>query len=140
MTFTPRKCEFVPTNPVITARAARGHMSYHAGLAAEATVAADYVARGYRLIAERWRGKRGEIDLIFADGDGVILVEVKQSRDVETAMSHVTPAKVRRLFRTGEEYLGSCRNGSLTDVRFDLALVDGRGQVTVMENAFSGWM
>ena len=43
------------------------------------------------------------------------------------------------LFATAEEYLGTLPSGNLTDVRFDVALVDGHGQVSVLENAFCGW-
>ena len=120
------------------ARATRGRRNYHAGLAAESGVARHYIARGHRLIAERWRGSRGEIDLAFADGDGVILVEVKQSRDFDTALSHITPAKVSRLFSTAEEFVDTQPRGGLTDMRLDLALVNGRGEIRIVENAFAG--
>ena len=118
-------------------RADRGRMSYHAGLAAEACVADAYTARGHRLIAERWRGRRGEIDLVFADGDAVILVEVKKSRDFDTALSHVTPAQVARLYATAEEFIGTMPQGNLTDIRLDVALVDARGEISILENAFA---
>ncbi len=139
MTFAPSRQDFEHVCPVALAREQTGRTSYLAGLAAEDCVAADYRARGYVPLEVRWRGKRGEIDLIFGDGDGVIMVEVKKSRDFETALSHVTPAQVRRLLATGEEYLSKRPKGNLTDVRFDVALVDRHGQVSVMENAFSGW-
>ena len=140
MTFAPSSRDFDGARAVALAREATGRMSYLAGLAAEDCVAADYRARGYQPLEVRWRGKRGEIDLIFADGDGVVLVEVKKSRNFDTALSHVTPAQVRRLFATGDEYLGTRPKGSLTDVRFDVAMVDGHGQVSVLENAFCGWI
>ena len=41
-----------------------------------------------------------------------------------------------RLYASGEEYLGQMPKGSLTEVRFDVALVNGRGEVHVIENAF----
>lgn len=140
MTFTPRMQDFDAGNAVVRARAAKGRTSYLAGMAAEDCVAADYIARGYVPLETRWRGRRGEIDLIFADGDDVVMVEVKKSRDFDTAMSRITRAQVQRLFITGEEYLGTCPRGSLTDVRFDVALVDRHGQVSVLENAFAAWI
>ena len=51
-----------------------GSVSYHAGLAAEEIVAADYARRGLRLERRRWRGKRGEIDLILREEDRVVFV------------------------------------------------------------------
>lgn len=140
MSFVPGRRDFDGGRAVARARESTGRMSYLAGLAAEDSVAADYVRRGHQALAVRWRGKRGEIDLIFADSDGIVMVEVKKSRDFETALSHVTPAQVRRLFATAEDYIGTLPAGNLTDVRFDVALVDSHGQVQVLENAFSGWV
>jgi putative endonuclease len=123
--------------PVMSAdKSHRGRMAYHAGLAAEDQIARHFASRGHVIIAQRWRGRRGEIDLIVRDGDGLVFVEVKQSRDFDTALSHVTAAQVRRLYATGEEYLGTLPSGSLMDVRFDVALVDGSGGVRILENAF----
>lgn len=140
MTFAPAHQDFEMARGVALQRESRGRMSYLAGLAAEDSVASDYRARGYVLLEMRWRGKRGEIDLIFADGSGVVMVEVKKSRSFEAALSHITPAQVRRLFATAEEYVGTRPLGNLTDIRFDVALADQHGQVSVMENAFSGWI
>ena len=140
MTCAPAARDFETGRAVALGREGRGRMSYLAGLAAEDAVAADYRARGYVLLEARWRGKRGEIDLIFADGDGVVLVEVKKSSSFEAAMSHITPAQVRRLYATAEEYVGTRPTGNLTDIRFDVALMDQHGQVSVLENAFCGWV
>lgn len=117
---------------------ARGHMSYHAGLAAEDIVARHFEVQGGQIVERRWRGRAGEIDLILRGDDGVILVEVKQSRTFDSALAHVTPAQARRIYATGEEYLGTLPDGSLTNVRIDVALVDEQGTVRVIENAFGG--
>ena len=117
-------------------RAQKGSMSYHADLAAEGRIAQDYARRGFALARQRWRGKSGEIDLIVRDGDGLIFVEVKQSRDFERAALALGAAQMRRLYRSAEEYLGTQPNGSLTEVRFDVALVNGHGEMKIIENAF----
>ena len=117
-------------------RAQKGSMSDHAGLAAEGRIAQDYAWRGFALARQRWRGKSGEIDLIVRDGDGLIFVEVKQSRDFERAALALGAAQMRRLYRSAEEYLGTQPNGSLTEVRFDVALVNGPGEMNIIENAF----
>jgi putative endonuclease len=41
---------------------------------------------------------------------------------------------MKRLYARAEEYLAQMPNGSLTDVRFDVALVNGLGAVRIMEN------
>tara|TARA_B110000208_G_C11747508_1_gene422245 strand:+ start:580 stop:963 length:384 start_codon:yes stop_codon:yes gene_type:complete len=114
----------------------RGAMAYHAGLSAEDLIGADYGRRGFPIAARRWRGKGGEIDLIAEDGAGLVFVEVKQSRNFDQAAEHVSPHQMKRLYASAEEYLGQMPKGSLTDVRLDVALVNGRGEVRVIENAF----
>ena len=112
-------------------------MSYHAGLAAEDLIARNYRRRGHQIVAQRWRGRRGEIDLIVRDDNSIVFVEVKQSRDFDSALAHVRPAQAWRLYAAGEEFLATQPDGSLTDVRFDVALVNGSGAVQILENAFS---
>ncbi|MGB5863946.1 MAG: YraN family protein [Sulfitobacter sp.] len=111
-------------------------MSFHAGLAAEEFIARDYQSRGFTLAHQRWRGKSGEIDLIVRDGDGLIFVEVKKSRSFERAALRVSAAQMRRICSCAEEYLGTQPLGSLTDVRFDVALVNSHGETQIIENAF----
>ncbi|WP_417723531.1 YraN family protein [Salipiger sp.] len=118
-------------------RSMRGAMAHQAGLAAEARIAQDYERRGYPLARARWRGKSGEIDLVFRDGDGLVFVEVKKSRSHDRALQHLTRRQIHRLMRAAEEYAGTQPKGLLTEVRFDVALVDSHGIFRVMENAFA---
>lgn len=117
-------------------RAHRGSMAFHAGMAAEQRIAQDYERRGFAVARERWRGKSGEIDLIVRDGEGLIFIEVKQSRSFDRAALALSAAQMRRIYRAAEEYLGTQPLGSLTDVRFDVALVNGHGETQIIENAF----
>ncbi|MBM1634225.1 YraN family protein [Sulfitobacter mediterraneus] len=114
----------------------RGRLAFHAGLAAENRIAQDYERRGFTVARRRWRGKGGEIDLIVRDGNALIFVEVKQSRDFNRAAESLSIRQKRRIYASAEEYLASEPAGSLTDVRFDVALVDGRGDTRIIENAF----
>lgn len=112
-------------------------MSHYAGLAAEGRIARDYARRGFSIATQRWRGKGGEIDLIFQDGDGLIFVEVKQSRSFDRAAQRISRKQMQRIYTCAEEYLGTQSNGGLTDVRFDVALVNGHGETQIIENAFA---
>lgn len=114
-----------------------GRTGYHAGLAAEEIVAADYARRGRPVIGRRWRGRGGEIDLIARDGTGVVFIEVKKARTFATAALRLGERQMARLCDAAAEFLAGEPRGQLTDVRFDLALVDGRGAVQVIENAFA---
>lgn len=124
--------------PVRRNRADKGRTNYHAGHAAEASVARHYEDRGIIICARNWRGLVGEVDLVGRCGDEVIFVEVKQSRTHDSAATHISPAQIARIFATVEEYVANEPKGLLTDVRIDLALVDGQGRIEVIENAFAG--
>jgi putative endonuclease len=111
-----------------------GLASYHAGLAAEEQVARFYERSGKTLVAQRWRGKGGEIDLIMRDGAMVIFIEVKQSRTHDLAAQHLTPRQVARIYAAAAEFVEGEPLGQLTEVRLDAALVDGAGQIAILQN------
>jgi len=113
-----------------------GRVSYEAGLAAEDIVARHYARLGCPEIARRWRGEAGEIDLVLQDGEGLIFVEVKKSRSHAGAAARLSQHQMARIYNTGAEFLAGQPRGQLTDVRFDVAMVDGTGALEIIENAF----
>ncbi|PVA07475.1 YraN family protein [Thalassorhabdomicrobium marinisediminis] len=121
---------------VALAKKARGRIAYKAGQAAEDIVARQYTRSGRPVLARRWRGTYGEIDLVAQDGDGVIFIEVKKSRSHARAAARLTRRQMDRIYGAGSEFLATQPKGQLTDVRFDVALVDDFGRVDVIENAF----
>lgn len=104
------------------------------GEAAEQSVARLYEGRGHAIAARRWRGRGGEIDLITRDGAQVIFVEVKAAATHDQALQRLRPAQIRRIRQTVAEFLAGEPQGALTEVRFDLALVDRQGQVAICPN------
>ncbi len=124
-----------------TERSRRGLRSHLTGLAAEEAVARDYERRGWRILERRWRGAGGEIDLVAGKGDNLAIVEVKSARTHEIAAGYFGRAQQLRLGASAEEYLfGTHLKGrdpmTAVDMRFDLALVDGKGRVDIAEAAF----
>ncbi|MFP4274867.1 MAG: YraN family protein [Paracoccaceae bacterium] len=115
----------------------RGSVAYRAGLSAEDSIARHYERLGHAVACRRWRGRSGEIDLIARDGDALIFVEVKHSRDFARAAGSLGARQIRRLLCAAEEYLGTQPLGALTPMRFDVALVNGAGEVQVIENALA---
>lgn len=114
-----------------------GLTSYLAGQSAEYAVEADYARRGFDIAARRWRGAGGELDLVFRDGDGFIFIEVKKARDFARAVERIRPAQVQRIWGAAQEFVADKPRGLLTDMRFDVALVNERGEVQVLENAYA---
>jgi len=111
-------------------------MCFHAGLSAELRIAQDYERRGFVVACHRWRGAAGEIDLITRDGDDLVFVEVKQSRSISRAAERLSRRQMARIYASAEQFLAGEPKGQLTNVRFDVALVDHAGAYEIIENAF----
>lgn len=88
----------------------------------ERAVAAWLVARGWRVIAERWRGTSGELDLVCRDPEGWLVgveVKVRRSGRSGTGAESITPRRLSRLRRTIVEYAGAHRSHR-RGIRLDL--------------------
>ncbi len=135
----PRRAE--NTDPVVRPnwqqqRQQRGRVADLAGRAAEESVERHYQQLGYQVAHRRWRGQSGEIDLIFTRDGTYVFVEVKKSHSFSAAADRFTMQQGMRVLRSAEEYLAHAPAGTLTDTRFDLALVNATGVVERRENAF----
>ncbi len=117
-------------------RKARGRMANLSGSLAEESVARLLERRGMSILARRWRGKAGEIDLIARDGSCLVFVEVKQSATHEAAALRLGAAQQGRIMRAALEYCESLGQASLPEMRFDAALVDAQGRIEILERAF----
>src|ERR1043166_2571610 len=77
--------------------------------------------RGYAILARRYRRRGGELDIIAADGETIVFVEVK-TRDGAAygcASEAVTPLKQLRMMRLAMDYLA--RHGLMNrPSRFDV--------------------
>ena len=113
----------------------KGLRNYEDGLAAEAAVSRYYVDRGAEILAERWRGKSGEIDLICTslNREDFVFVEVKKSRTASSAAASLSQKQLGRISRAAEEYIA--QNASpFSTLRIDLATVDQAGRIDILEN------
>lgn len=113
-----------------------GLTGYLAGMNAEEQIADDYARRGRPIVARRWRGRSGEVDLVAREGDGLVFIEVKKSSTIARAAERLSRRQMERIASTASEYLAGEPKGQLTDVRFDVALVDAQGCFEILENAF----
>lgn len=119
-------------------KAHQGAMAYAGGISAERQVAARYAEAGHPIIAQRWRGKSGEIDLIAASGEGFVIIEVKRARTHDHAAQRLGPRQMGRLAAAASEFIATKPRGLGTPLRFDVALVDQIGRIKIIENAFGG--
>ncbi|MBU3694303.1 MAG: YraN family protein [Rhodocyclaceae bacterium] len=97
------------------------------GEAAEQLAAAHLEAAGLRIVARNYNCRLGEIDLVCADGDTLVFVEVRQRRSARFggAVWSITARKRQRIVGAARHYL--MRLGHLPACRFDVVLVQGHG-------------
>lgn len=119
-------------------RQLRGAVNYHNGLAAEDCVARAYTDQGARLVAKRWRGDGGEIDLIFDEAGMFLMVEVKSAATHDLASQRCSARQIQRISQSAQQFIAAQPAGADTPMRIDLALVDQTGQVAVIENITQG--
>nr|WP_318272801.1 YraN family protein [Paracoccus saliphilus] len=95
-----------------------------------------YLGRGATLLAQRWRGKAGEIDIIFREGPDVVFVEVKASTTHSDAAQSLQPRQMRRIAEAACEFCQRQGWDGSVPMRIDVALVNGQGRVELIPNAF----
>lgn len=118
------------------ARRLRGAGAWASGAAAEEAVARHYEGQGATVAARRWRSPFGEVDLLVREGATIVVVEVKKARSLDEAATRLSRRQMDRLCAAAAVFCEGEPRGSLTDLRFDLALVDGMGRVRVIPNAW----
>lgn len=97
---------------------------------------------GLKFLAANFRSTRGEIDLIFRDGDCLCFIEVKaRSSEAWTRPAAFVNARKRRLLsQTALDYLAKLKNPEVK-IRFDIVevlLADGEvREVRHLPNTFS---
>jgi len=95
---------------------------------------------GYRLLARNFRAAGAEIDLVAADGDTIVFVEVKTRLDIKAGRPEeaVDSHKQERIRRAAEIYLSRHR-AHHAPVRFDVVAITGTGaarRVELFRDAF----
>lgn len=109
------------------------------GLWAQQRAKIHLVEHGLRLIAENVGYRCGELDLIMADADTLVFVEVRwrKNRQFGGALASVTRTKRQRLIRAAQCYLNASRLGfaQRSSARFDVVAVEP-GSLVWVPNAF----
>ena len=91
---------------------------------------------GFDILARRWRGRRGELDIIAFEDDLLVFLEVKTRASAQYGepWEFVDPQKQLILQRTADEFIAEYDLGQYA-YRFDIVSVIG-GEVTLYRNAF----
>ena len=98
-------------------------------------------ARGYAILATRYRTRFGEIDIISRERGTFVFVEVKARRTMRhgSAAEAISPFKRRRVAAMALDYLASTGNLD-SRCRFDVVAIDriGTDRMTlrIIENAW----
>ena len=105
------------------------------GAQAEQRAAQYLLQQGLKPVAQNYRSRFGEIDLIMQDGATLVFVEVRLRRSANFggAAASIDVHKQRRLIRTAQQYLAGLAH--IPPCRFDAVLMDDNG-VQWLKNAF----
>ncbi len=79
--------------------------------------------RGWTILARRWRGAGGELDLVAGRAGVLALCEVKARTDPRALLEPHTAAQRRRMARAAAAYLAARPPPPGTTVRLDLVTV-----------------
>jgi putative endonuclease len=112
--------------------------AYRLGFRAEALASLALLAKGYRIVARRYRTRLGEIDLIARRGDLAAIVEVKARPSLDEAMDAIGRETAWRIEGAADLWLARQPDQARLSLRFDLvAVLPWRWPVHV-EDIFSG--
>ena len=97
--------------------------AFRTGLSAETRAAAYLMAKGYRILAKRFRTPYGEIDLVARKRNLLVFVEVKARSSLDEAAYAVTPRQQQRIINAAQAWLMAHPEHAEFDMRFDAMLI-----------------
>jgi putative endonuclease len=98
-------------------------VAFRLGLSAESRAAAFLIAKGFRILARRWRSPRGEIDIIARRRRLLVFAEVKARANLDEAAESINERQRRRIAAAAEAWLAANPDDRIQDIRFDAILV-----------------
>jgi putative endonuclease len=96
-------------------------IAFRTGISAESRAAAFLIAKGFRILARRWRSPVGEIDIVARRRSLLVFVEVKAREKLDDAAWSVTDRL--RIAAAAEVWLAQNGDERIRDIRFDAMLV-----------------
>ena len=111
-------------------------IAFRTGISAESRAAAFLIAKGFRILARRWRSPVGEIDIIARRRALLIFVEVKARDQLDDAAWSVTDRQRLRIVAAAEAWLARYADDRIRDIRFDAVLIAPRRLPRHIPSAF----
>ena len=100
--------------------------AFQTGLSAESKASAYLIAKGYRILARRFRTPHGEIDIVARKRSLIAFVEVKARDSLDDAAYAVTPRQQARITNAAQGWLMTHPEHAEFDMRFDVILIAPR--------------
>src|SRR6202521_915370 len=100
--------------------------AFQTGVSAEARAAAFLIAKGYRVLARRFRTPYGEIDIVARRRNLVAFIEVKARGSLDEAAYAVTPRQQARVIDAAQAWLMAHPGHADFELRFDAMLIAPR--------------
>jgi putative endonuclease len=100
--------------------------AFRTGISAESRAAAFLMAKGYRILAKRFRTPHGEIDIVARRRNLIAFVEVKARASLDEAAFAVTPRQQSRIIDAAQGWLMAHPEHADFELRFDVILIAPR--------------
>lgn len=100
--------------------------AFQTGLSAESRAAAFLMAKGYRILAKRFRTPHGEIDIVARRRNLLAFIEVKARASLDEAAYAVTPCQQQRIIDAAQGWLMAHPEHADFELRFDAMLIAPR--------------
>jgi putative endonuclease len=100
--------------------------AFRTGLSAESRAAAFLMAKGYRILAKRFRTRYGEIDIVARKRNLLAFIEVKARASLDEAAYAVTPRQQARIIDAAQGWLMAHPEHADFELRFDAMLIAPR--------------
>ncbi len=120
------KVEGVPPDQKSKAASPARVAAFRTGLSAESRAAAYLLAKGYRVLARRFRTPHGEIDIVARRRNLIAFVEVKARASLDEAAFAVTPRQQARIIDAAQAWLAAHPEHAEFELRFDVILIAPR--------------
>ena len=115
-----------PADPAAKPASPARVAAFRTGLSAESRAAAYLMAKGYRILAKRFRTPHGEIDIVAKRRNLLAFVEVKARATLDAAAYSVLPQQQRRIAAAAGAWLAAHPEDAESAIRFDAMLVAPR--------------